>query len=443
MLSFSVVYRSTNDQKDTPLKLIYTSLFYICLPLIILRLIWRGTSAPAYWQRLGERFGNSPELTRTSPVIWVHAVSVGEVEACRPLVKSLQITYPKHQLLITTMTPTGSERVKLLFADTIAHCYLPYDIPFAIKRFLKTNRPVFGVIMETEIWPNLLLTCEQQNIPLILANARMSDRSTKGYARFPKLTKMVLNSLRFIAAQGHPDRDNFHLLGADITNVHAIGNLKFETNLPASIVEQASAMRMVWDNDRPVWVAGSTHEGEEEMILHASKQVRAIFPNLLLIIVPRHPERFDRVTTLTHRTGFKTLRRSEQLPCSADIQVLVVDTMGELPLFYAACDVALVGGSLVPHGGNNILEPAALGRAVLVGPHFFNFNEITKQFIEAQAAIQVDGAEQLADNVIHLLEDAEQRAKMGEAGLKRIASSQGASARLTNLIKRHIVIHDP
>ena len=147
MLSFSVVYRSTNDQKDTPLKLIYTSLFYICLPLIILRLIWRGTFAPAYWQRLGERFGNSPELTRTSPVIWVHAVSVGEVEACRPLVKSLQITYPKHQLLITTMTPTGSERVKLLFADTIAHCYLPYDIPFAIKRFLKTNRPVFGVIM--------------------------------------------------------------------------------------------------------------------------------------------------------------------------------------------------------------------------------------------------------------------------------------------------------
>ena len=374
------------------MKLIYTSLFYICLPLIILRLLWRGTRASAYWQRWGERFGNSPELTRPAPVIWIHAVSVGEVEACRPLVKSLQITYPKHQLLITTMTPTGSERVKLLFADTVAHCYLPYDVPFAIKRFLKTNRPVFGVIMETEIWPNLLLTCKQQNIPLVLANARMSDRSTKGYARFPKLTKMVLNSLRFIAAQGQHDRDNFHLLGADITDVHAIGNLKFETNLPASIVEQASAMRMMWDNDRPVWVAASTHEGEEEMILHASKQVRSKFPNLLLIIVPRHPERFDRVTALTHRAGFKTLRRSEQLPCSSNIQVLVVDTMGELPLFYAACDVALVGGSLVPHGGHNILEPAALGRAVLVGPHFFNFNEITKQFIEAQAAIQVEGA---------------------------------------------------
>jgi len=425
------------------LKLLYTTLFYICLPLVILRLTWRGIRAPAYWQRWSERFGNSPPLTRPEPVIWIHAVSVGEVEACRPLVKSLQITYPKHQLLITTMTPTGSERVKLLFSDSVAHCYLPYDLPLAINRFLKINRPVFGVIMETEIWPNLLLSCKQHNLPLVLANARMSDRSAKGYARFPKLTKMVLNSLRFIAAQGQHDRDNFHLLGADITDVHAIGNLKYETNLPASIVEQASAMRIMWDNNRPVWVAASTHEGEEEIILHASRQIRSKFPNLLLIIVPRHPERFDRVTALTHKTGFKTLRRSEQLPCSSDIQVLVVDTMGELPLFYAASDVAFVGGSLVPHGGHNILEPAALGRAVLVGPHFFNFNDITRRFIDAEAVIPVSQAEDLADNVIRLLDNAEQRAKMGEAGLKLIAASQGASMRLANLIKRHIVIHDP
>jgi 3-deoxy-D-manno-octulosonic-acid transferase len=425
------------------LKLLYTTLFYICLPLVILRLIWRGTRAPAYWQRWSERFGKSPELTKSSPVIWIHAVSVGEVEACRPLVKSLQIVYPKHQLLITTMTPTGSERVKLLFSDTVAHCYLPYDLPFSINRFLRNNRPVFGVIMETEIWPNLLLTCKQQNIPLVLANARMSDRSAKGYARFPKLTKLVLNSLRFIAAQSQHDRDNFHLLGADITDVHAIGNLKYETNLPASIVEQANAMRVMWDNNRPVLVAASTHEGEEEIILHASKQVRSKFPNLLLVIVPRHPERFDRVTAITQKTGVKTLRRSEQLPCSSDIQVLVVDTMGELPLFYAGCDVAFVGGSLVPHGGHNILEPAALGRATLVGPHFFNFNEITRQFLKAEAAVEVTNAEDLAASVIRLLNDAEQRAKMGEAGLKLIANSQGASTRLANLIKRHIVIHDP
>ncbi|MFT7234849.1 MAG: 3-deoxy-D-manno-octulosonic-acid transferase [Methylophagaceae bacterium] len=443
MLSFSLAYRLINEQKDTHLKLLYTTLFYICLPLVILRLIWRGNRTPAYWQRWPERFGKSPDLVSPAPVIWIHAVSVGEVEASRPLVTSLQIAYPKHQLLITTMTPTGSERVKLLFSDTLAHCYLPYDLPFAIKRFLKNNRPVFGVVMETEIWPNLLLTCKQNNIPLVLANARMSDRSARGYSRFPKLIKMVLNSLRFIAAQSQHDRDNFHLLGADITDVHAIGNLKYEINLPASLVEQASAMRMMWDNTRPVWIAASTHEGEEEIILHASKKIRAKFPNLLLIIVPRHPERFDRVTALTHKAGFKTLRRSEYLPCSSDIQVLVIDTMGELPLFYATCDVAFVGGSLVPHGGHNILEPAALGRAIIVGPHFFNFNEITRQFIQAKAAIEVNDVTELANNVIHLLDSADQRSHMAEAGLMLIAASQGASTRLANLIKRHIVIHDP
>lgn len=425
------------------MKLLYTSLFFVSLPLIIIRLIWRGLRAPAYWQRWAERFGNSPDIPHNAPIIWIHAVSVGEVEACRPLVKALQATYPKHRLLITTMTPTGSQRVKLLFADSVFHCYLPYDLPFAIHRFLKRNRPVFGVIMETEIWPNLLLTCKQQGIPLVLANARMSDRSAKGYARFPKFIKMVLNSLRFIAAQGQQDRDNFHKLGTDITDVHAIGNLKYEISLPASLVEQATAMRMMWDNSRPVWVAASTHEGEEEIILHAARQVRAKFPNLLLILVPRHPERFDRVTALTHRNGFKTLRRSEQLPCSSEIEVLVVDTMGELPLFYAACDVAFVGGSLVPHGGHNLLEPAALGRAVVTGPHFFNFNDITKRFLQANAAIEVTTTEELAKTVTDLLANPEQRAHMGEAGLKLIAASQGASSRLANLIKRHIVIHEP
>ena len=425
------------------MKLLYTSLFFICLPLVIARLIWRGFRAPAYWQRWSERFGKSPEIPHKAPILWIHAVSVGEVEASRPLVKALQIAYPKHRLLITTMTPTGSERVKLLFDDTVFHCYLPYDLPFAINRFLKLNQPVFGIIMETEIWPNLLLTCKQQGIPVVLANARMSDRSAKGYARFPTLTKTVLNSLRFIAAQGQQDRDNFHKLGADITDVHAIGNLKYEISLPASLVEQSTAMRMMWDNNRPVWVAASTHEGEEEIILHASRQIRAKFPNLLLIIVPRHPERFDRVTALTHRTGFKTLRRSEQRPCSSDIQVLVVDTMGELPLFYAACDVAFVGGSLIPRGGHNLLEPAALGRAVVTGSHFFNFNEITKQFLRANAAIEVSNTEELADTISSLLDNPEQRARMGEASLKLIAASQGASARLANLIKRHIVIHDP
>lgn len=423
------------------MRILYTTLFFIGLPLIILRLIWRGFRAPAYWRRWSERFGSSPILSEQSPIIWIHAVSVGEVEASRPIIKTLQTEYPEYQILLTTMTPTGSERVKLLFADTVTHCYLPYDLPFAINRFLKRTHPKFGIIMETEIWPNLLLKCQKMMIPLVLANARMSERSAKGYARFPKFTKTILRSVQLIATQGQDDRQRFQQLGADIKKTHAIGNLKYEISLPASLTEQAAAMRDIWDINRPVWVAASTHDGEEEIILNASRQVRSLFPNLLLIIVPRHPERFDRVTALTQRAGFKTLRRSEHRPCSSDIEILVVDTMGELPLFYAASDVAFVGGSLVPHGGHNLLEPAALGRAVITGPHFFNFNEITKQFLQADAAIQVTDTTELAKTVIELLQNAQQRAQMGEAGLHLIANSQGASTRLVNLIKHHIVSH--
>ncbi len=423
------------------MRLFYTGLFFISLPFIILRLLWRGIRAPAYWQRWAERFGRSPNLSNYAQTIWIHAVSVGEVEACRPLVKVLKHEFPDYQLLITTMTPTGSERVKLLFSDSVSHCYLPYDLPFAIKRFLAKTQPQFGIIMETEIWPNLLFTCKQKNIPLVLANARMSERSAKGYARVSGFIKSTLQCLHLIAAQGQQDRQRFHELGADIKKVHAIGNLKYEISLAASLKEQAEAMRNMWDNNRPVWVAASTHEGEDEIILNASRQIRAKFPDLLVIIVPRHPERFDRVTALTQRAGFKTLRRSEHRPCSSDVQVLVVDTMGELPLFYAASDVAFVGGSLVPHGGHNLLEPAALGRAVITGPHYFNFNEITKQFLNAKAAIEVSDTQSLADTVITLLENSQQRTQMGEAGLQLIANSQGASTRLVNLIKHHIIRH--
>ena len=425
------------------MKLLYTALFFLCLPLIIVRLLLRGLRAPTYWRRWPERFGNSLGTPFKSHTIWIHAVSVGEVEACKPLVKALQTAYPKHNLLITTMTPTGSDRVKLLFSDTVFHCYLPYDLPFAINRFLKHNRPVLGIIMETEIWPNLILTCRQKGIPVVLANARMSDRSAKGYAYFPKFIKSILNSLRFIAAQAQQDQDNFRKLGVDITDVHKVGNLKYEISLPVSLVEKSKAMRVMWGNNRQVLLAGSTHEGEEEIILQATRLIQSKFPNLLLVLVPRHPERFDRVVGLAHRAGFKTLRHSDQLTCSSDTHVLIVDTMGELPLFYAACDVAFIGGSLIPHGGHNLLEPAALGRPIIIGPHFFNFNDITKQFLQANAAIEVSDTETLSDSVSNLLTNPEQRAEMGKTGLKLIANSRGASVRLAKLLERYIVIHDP
>lgn len=423
------------------LRIIYTTLFFIGLPLIILRLIWRGLRSPAYWRRWSERFGSSPNIATQTAVIWIHAVSVGEAEACRPLVTALQLEFPQHKLLITTMTPTGSERIKLLFADSVVHCYLPYDLPFAIQRFLKHTHPEFGIIMETEIWPNLLFTCNRQNIPVVLANARLSERSTKGYARFPKFIKNTLENLPLIATQGQQDSQFFQQLGADINKVHIIGNLKYEISFPASLTKQASLMRHLWDSNRPVWIAASTHEGEDEIVLNAYRQIRSVFPELLLIIVPRHPERFDHVAALTRQAGFKTLRRSERQSCSPDIQVLVVDTMGELPLFYAASDVAFVGGSLVPHGGHNLLEPAALGRAVITGPHYFNFNEITQQFLKAGAALEVADSQSLVTSVIKLLQNAQQRSQIGEIGLKLIANSQGASARLVNLIKHHIIRH--
>lgn len=419
------------------LRHIYSLIFFLALPVILLRLFWRGRCAPDYFKRWGERFGISNSHAAHRPVIWVHAVSVGEVEACRPLVKGLQTHYPDHDLLITTMTPTGSARVKALFDDQVLHCYLPYDLPFAVKRFLKRYQPVMGILMETELWPNLIAHCSQQKIPLVMANARLSERSARGYARIAKLTREMFAGLTLIATQTQTDRQRFRKLGMPADRVHAVGNLKFELSLPASLSEQAEATRAMWGN-RPVWIAASTHEGEEELILNATRRIRATVPDVLLILVPRHPERFDRVAALSRRSGYRTVRRSEGKPCSSAVEVLVVDTMGELPVFYGCSDVALIGGSLIPHGGHNLLEPAALGRAVITGPHYFNFAEVTRQFIAHGAAVEVADQTALADKVIELLGDPQQRAAMGEAGLDLIARNQGASKRLINLINRHI-----
>jgi 3-deoxy-D-manno-octulosonic-acid transferase len=419
------------------LRIFYSIVFVLAVPFILLRLIWRGSRAPAYFKRWNERFGLMPAPSSDKPVIWLHAVSVGEVEAARPLVAALQESYAHYQILITTMTPTGSARVTLLYGDSVSHCYLPYDLPFAVSRFLKTAQPELGIIMETELWPNLIHYSKKLNIPLILANARLSARSASGYQRISKLTKEMLQSFELIATQAQDDRQRLIELGAKKSQVHAVGNLKFEINLPASALEQAEAMRLVW-GDRPVFIAASTHEGEDEIILNASRQIRAAFPDLLLVLVPRHPERFDRVAALSQRAGFKILRRSENGMCSNDVQVLVVDTMGELPLFYGTADVAFVGGSLVPTGGHNLLEPAALGKAVVIGPHYFNFSQISQHFIQANAAIQVTDSQSLAETVVDLLKTPQKRVAMGEAGQKLIQQSKGASHRLMNLIKRQL-----
>ena len=421
------------------MRLLYTTLFILGLPLIVLRLIWRGFKAPAYWRRWSERFGSSPTLTRSDQVIWIHAVSVGEVEACRPLVKALQVEYPSSSLLISTMTPTGSARVKLLYADTVEHCYLPYDIPLFLNRFFKRSKPLFGIIMETEIWPNLIFSSAKQKIPLLLANARLSVRSTKGYGKLPKFTASILQHLTVIAAQGEQDKQHFQQLGANTEQVFVTGNLKYEINLPASLNEQAQAMREAWGRDRPVWIVASTHEGEEALIIDAFRRSLMKMPTLLLIIVPRHPERFERVASLIGGDEFKTARRSVQQQVPQDTQILLADTMGELPLFYACSDIAFVGGSLVEHGGHNLLEPAALAKAIITGPYFFNFTEITQQFLDADAALLVNNSDELATAVMSLLQDSPQRITMGEAGLQLIENSQGATKQIMQLIKQYLI----
>jgi 3-deoxy-D-manno-octulosonic-acid transferase len=420
------------------LRTLYNVLLTLGLPLIILRLIWRGFKAHAYWKRWPERFGFTPKLSHSSQLIWVHAVSFGEVEAARPVIKSLQSDYPNHDILITTMTPTGSHRVKQLYNNSVHHCYLPYDLPYFIKRFLHRTQPQFGIIMETELWPNVLRQCHKLAIPTVLANARMSARSAKGYQRFPGLTRSILTDISLIAAQTEQDKHRFLELGADSKNLHAIGNLKYEISLPTGVKEEASLMRNMWGQDRPVWVAASTHEGEEEIILNAARHVRAAIPNLLLIIVPRHPERFNRVAALSQRSGSNTLRRTENKPCRSDIQTFIVDTMGELPLFYAACDIAFVGGSLVPVGGHNLLEPAALGKPIVTGPHYFNFNDITQSFLGENAVIEVQDSQSLATAVIDILTNTDQQELMSQSALNLIIRSQGASSRLMNLIKYNI-----
>ena len=418
------------------MRLIYTTLLTLLVPLMLLRLLWRSRRAPAYRHRWTERFGWAKGLPQRP--IWIHAVSVGEVQAIQPLVRQLQQHYPDRSILITTTTPTGAARVERLFSDEVAHCYMPFDLPWLVGPFLNRLQPRILIIIETEIWPNLLAACAERNIPTLLANARLSARSAKGYQRFAGLTAETLNSLTLIAAQGADSARRFTDLGASPNRVEEIGSIKFDVQLPASLREQAEALRRCWGMDRQVWVAASTHEGEDEQVLAAHKLIKQQIPDVLLILVPRHPERFDSVATLISSEGLKLVRRTQQASCDAECDVYLGDTMGELTMFLAATDIAFIGGSLVPHGGHNLLEPAALGVPVLFGPHMFNFAEISRLFIEHQAAVEVHSADELADTATGWFQKAEERSRVGENGLTLIEQNRGALERLLKIIDRYL-----
>ena len=400
----------------------------------------RARKAPAYAKRIGERFAiNLPALQ--SGGIWVHAVSVGESIAAAPMIRALLKRYPQLPITVTCMTPTGSERIKALFADEprVQHCYLPYDLPWAAARFLERVKPKLGVIMETELWPNHIHQCAKRGIPVALANARLSARSARGYARFAGLTRPMLEEMSLIAVQTEAEAERFRQLGARPECVEVTGSIKFDLSIDPQLLINARELRDQWRAQaRPVWIAASTHEGEDEIVLAAHRQFLANYPDALLILVPRHPERFNSVFELCQREGFATVRRSSGEPVITQTQVLLGDTMGELLFLYALADSAFVGGSLVPNGGHNLLEPAALAKPVLSGPHLFNFLEIAAKLREAGALEEVDDAQGLAVAVQRLFELPQDAQRMSDAGLQVMQANQGALQRLLDGLARLI-----
>lgn len=415
------------------MRFIYTRLLYFILPLALLRLYWRGRRDPGHHQRWRERLGWISSLPE-SGCLWVHAVSVGEVRAALPLIRALLVRYPDQPLLVTTTTLTGSRQVQEALGDRVLHVYAPYDLPGAVQRFLQHSRPRLAIIMETELWPNLLRQCAVAGIPVLIANARLSERSARGYARIRPLTAALLQDVTLIAAQAEADAERFRTLGAP--RVEVVGNLKYDLQLPDPLLEQGQTLRREQlGENRPVWIAASTHAGEDEQILEAFAQLRPRWPNLLLLLVPRHPERFDSVAALCQQRSFNVIRRSDQQPCGPETAIFLGDSMGELLLFYAAADLAFVGGSLVPTGGHNVLEPALLGLPVLFGPHMFNFTEAGERLLKVEAARQVADAGELASAVDRWLADPEQRWNAGQRGRAVVESRRGALAALMERIE--------
>ena len=395
-------------------RLIYSIAIYLFVPVIALRLLVRSRKNPAFRYRLMERFGFVPNLT-DKPVIWLHAVSVGETLGAKPLIQKLIEQYPDHHILLTNTTLTGSETAQRLFADKVKHAYFPYDLFGSLHRFLNRTQPEKLVIMETEIWPNLYACCQQRDIPILIANARLSQRSMKAYLKIQTLVAETLKQVCLIAARGDDDVKHFLQLGASNQRTEAVGNIKFDLDIPEAQLETGIALRQQWGENRPVWVAASTHQGEDEKVLSIHQQLLKTLPDLLLVIVPRHPERFDAVYQLAKQTDLNVQRRSQQEAFQADTNIIIGDSMGEMFSWFAASDIVFMGGSLVETGGHNPLEPAALAKPVVSGPHIFNFAEVFP-LLEKQGAVWVLENENAIEK--QLLELFQHPKKIKEAGAK-------------------------
>ncbi|MEQ1581419.1 MAG: lipid IV(A) 3-deoxy-D-manno-octulosonic acid transferase [Steroidobacteraceae bacterium] len=420
------------ERTEYRMRLLYSLLTHLVAPLAFLVQLVRGFGDRAYWDRAGERFGFG--LRVPGPTLWVHAVSVGEVRAAAILVPRLMQRWPGLPVVITTTTPTGARQVRELFADRVTHRYLPFDLPGAVCRFLDRVQPRAGIVMETEIWPVLFGECNRRGIPLTIASARLSPRSTPRYRRFRGLLREVFAGDVTVAAQSVVDVERYVSVGANHARTFNAGNVKFDLEVPAEVRAKGRALREQIGAARPVWIAGSTRDGEEALLLDAHSRVLVSHSAALLILVPRHPQRFADVATLLGRRGVRFATRSRQEPVTPGTTVLLVDTLGELLAFYASADVAFVGGTLVAIGGHNLLEPAALGLPVLTGPHVFNAPEVARTLLDAGAAIEVRSEEEVAISVTRLLRDEDERKQRGEAGLMVLAANRGAVERVLQLV---------
>lgn len=414
-------------------RFLYTLLLYAILPFTPLRLWWRGVRQPEYRQHWAERFGFY-QLKTIKPVIWLHCVSVGETHAAAPLIKLLQQRFPQYQILLTHTTPTGRAASEKLFGDKVMRAYLPYDVPDAVYRFLKHFKPHMGMLMETELWFNLIAACRAKQIPLFLVNARLSEKSAAAYAKVRTLTQQGLQNLTHIAAQTDEDAARFIALGAD--NVETLGNLKFDVTPPKDAQTQGETLRALLGKNRPVLLAASTREGEELLIINAVKQLN--IPNLLTLIVPRHPQRFNEVANLLKTNSLSYIRRSSlHEPLPSDIAVVLGDTMGEMFTYYAACDVALIGGSLLPFGGQNLIEACTMHKPVILGQHTYNFKWAAEQAIHHGAAIRVELGD-LALGLASIIVDQTLQHKMGKLAYQFSQSAAGASEKTTRLVAQYL-----
>lgn len=409
------------------MRVIYTCLLYVLTPFILLRLYWKGRRLPAYRQRLFERFSIGMLDPALSVDVWLHAVSLGEVVAATPLIDALLMK--KWRVLVTTMTPTGSQQVIARFGQQVIHQYLPYDFPWSLRRFFKTYQPRLGIIMETELWPNLIYQAKGMSIPLFLANARLSDQSFKSYKKVRFMFKPILNQFTGIFAQSPEDMRRFIALGASSTVVESLGNIKFDLQQPKKSHNNVRQFKHQWGLGRTVVIAASTHDNEEHQLILGLNQLKATIPGVLLLIAPRHPERFQAIYDLCLTQGFRTARRSESASIQNNIDVLVIDSLGELLTFYQCSDYAFVGGSLVPVGGHNVLEPIAMGVPVFCGPYMMNSKAVCRELLAHDAMVMVQNVDELMLAIIDMFKNKPKRALQISHATSVLNANQGTVAR--------------